>query len=176
MTPTALVGTHKRPRPLRARHVLVIRFGRQPQGQRLIKRHGTEVTVELQEGMSWLRERRGKRVDITERTRGRKTGGLPGMERFSGAQEHLGRRVRRVSGSEDIIEDGVNGLLIEPEQPDQMAQALRRLIEDTELAQRLAREGYATILSKYQLSHAAEQCLEFYYQILGQNQNTKRRQ
>ena len=75
----------------------------------------------------------------------------------------------RVSGSEDIIEDGVNGLLIEPEQPDQMAQALRRLIEDTELAQRLAREGYATILSKYQLSHAAEQCLEFYYQILGSN-------
>ncbi|HWS84201.1 MAG TPA: glycosyltransferase family 4 protein, partial [Ktedonobacteraceae bacterium] len=78
----------------------------------------------------------------------------------------------RVSGSEDIIEDGVNGLLIEPEQPAQMAQALRRLIEDTELTQRLAREGLHSIIREYQLSHAAEQCLEFYYQILGQNQNT----
>jgi glycosyltransferase involved in cell wall biosynthesis len=33
-----------------------------------------------------------------------------------------------VSGSEDIISDGVNGLLVEPEQPAEMAQALRRII------------------------------------------------
>lgn len=72
----------------------------------------------------------------------------------------------RVSGSEDIIEYGVNGLLIEPEQPAQMAQALRRLIEDTELAQHLAQEGHTTILSKYQLLYTAEQCLEFYYQMV----------
>jgi glycosyltransferase involved in cell wall biosynthesis len=73
----------------------------------------------------------------------------------------------RVSGSEDIIEDGINGLLIEPEEPAQMAQALRRLIEDTELSQRLAEAGRATALREYQLSHAAERCLDFYYQALG---------
>lgn len=73
----------------------------------------------------------------------------------------------RVSGSEDIIEDGINGLLIEPEEPAQMAQAIRRLIEDTELAQRLAEAGRATALREYQLSHAAERCLDFYYQALG---------
>ena len=79
----------------------------------------------------------------------------------------------RVSGSEDIIEDGVNGLLVEPERPEQMAHALRRLIEDTELAQRLAEAGRATALRDYQLSHAAERCLEFYYQALGLKQNEK---
>jgi glycosyltransferase involved in cell wall biosynthesis len=79
----------------------------------------------------------------------------------------------RVSGSEDIIEDGVNGLLVEPEQPEQMAEALRRLIEDTELAQRLARAGHATILREYQLSHVTDQCLKFYYQILQQDQTEK---
>ncbi|HEY4035209.1 MAG TPA: glycosyltransferase family 4 protein [Ktedonobacteraceae bacterium] len=79
----------------------------------------------------------------------------------------------RVSGSEDIIEDGVNGLLVEPEQPEQMAHALRRLIEDPELAQRLAEAGRVTVLCDYQLSHAAERCLEFYYQALGLSQNEK---
>lgn len=79
----------------------------------------------------------------------------------------------RVSGSEDIIQDGVNGLLVEPEQPEQMAEALRRLIEDTELAQRLAQEGRATILDKYQLSHVTNQCLEFYYRVLEQDQAAK---
>lgn len=79
----------------------------------------------------------------------------------------------RVSGSEDIIQDGINGLLVEPEQPEQMAQALRRLIEDTELAHRLAQEGRATILREYQLSHVTDQCLEFYYRILQQDQPVK---
>ena len=54
-----------------------------------------------------------------------------------------------------------------------MAQALRRLIEDTELAHRLAQEGRATILREYQLSHVTDQCLEFYYRILQQDQPVK---
>ncbi len=80
----------------------------------------------------------------------------------------------RVSGSEDIIEDEVNGLLVEPEQPELMAQALRRLIEDTELAQRLAEAGRTTALQEYQLSHAAERCLEFYDQALGREQRKEK--
>jgi len=79
----------------------------------------------------------------------------------------------RVSGSEDIIEDNINGLLIEPEQPAQMAQALRRLIENTELAQHLAEAGRTTALCKYQLITQAEKCLEFYYQALDLNEHEK---
>ncbi|HYT35360.1 MAG TPA: glycosyltransferase family 4 protein [Ktedonobacteraceae bacterium] len=68
----------------------------------------------------------------------------------------------RVSGSEDIIADGVNGLLVEPEQPAEMARALRRIIEDTELAQRLGQEGRATVVRDYQLATIVEQCLQLY--------------
>ncbi len=50
----------------------------------------------------------------------------------------------RVCGSEDVICDGRNGLLVEPEQPAEMAQALRRLIEDTDL-QRLGQEARSTV-------------------------------
>jgi glycosyltransferase involved in cell wall biosynthesis len=72
----------------------------------------------------------------------------------------------RVSGSEDIISDGINGLLVESEQPAQMAHALCSLIENTELAQRLGREGRATVEREYQLVHIVEQCVKLYRQLL----------
>jgi len=72
----------------------------------------------------------------------------------------------RVSGSEDIISDGVNGLLVEPEQPAEMAKALRRIIEDTSLAQRLGQAGRATVVRDYQLITVVERCLELYRHLL----------
>ena len=71
----------------------------------------------------------------------------------------------RVSGSEDLITDGINGLLVEPEQPAEMAQALRRLIEDTALAQKMAQEARATVARDYHISSTAERCLQLYHQI-----------
>jgi glycosyltransferase involved in cell wall biosynthesis len=72
----------------------------------------------------------------------------------------------RVSGSEDIITDNVNGLLVESEQPAAMAQALRRIIEDRELARKLGQEARQTILREYQLRRVTEETLQFYYYIL----------
>jgi len=77
----------------------------------------------------------------------------------------------RVSGNEDIIADGVNGLLVEPEQPAEMAQALRPILEDTELAQRLGWEGRATVVRDYQLTTIVEQCLELYRRLLAGEKN-----
>jgi len=76
----------------------------------------------------------------------------------------------RVSGSEDIIAHGVNGLLVEPEQPAEMAQALQCIIEDTNVAQRLAKAGRATILRDYQLLSIAEHYLALYRRLLGKDQ------
>ena len=72
----------------------------------------------------------------------------------------------RVSGSEDIVVDGVNGLLVEPEQPEELARALRRIIEDTELAQHMAEEARATMLRDYQLSTVITRCVEVYRRVL----------
>jgi glycosyltransferase involved in cell wall biosynthesis len=73
----------------------------------------------------------------------------------------------RVSGSEDIIADGVNGMLVESEEPAEMARALRCIIEDTELAQRLGREGRATVVREYQLVHIVQRCVDVYRGLLG---------
>jgi glycosyltransferase involved in cell wall biosynthesis len=76
----------------------------------------------------------------------------------------------RVSGSEDIITDGVNGLLVEPEQPAEMAQALRRIIEDDDLARRLGQEARATVLRDYQISTITDRCLQLYREIRSEGQ------
>jgi glycosyltransferase involved in cell wall biosynthesis len=72
----------------------------------------------------------------------------------------------RVSGSEDIIINGVNGLLVEAEQPSELAQALQQLIVDPAMAKRLAQAGYETVQRNYQLAHIAEQFIQFYRQVL----------
>jgi glycosyltransferase involved in cell wall biosynthesis len=76
-----------------------------------------------------------------------------------------------VSGSEDIISDGVNGLLVEPMHPEEMSVALRRIIEDEDLARRLGDEARAHVVRNYQLSHVVEQCLELYRCVLKRGSN-----
>jgi glycosyltransferase involved in cell wall biosynthesis len=77
----------------------------------------------------------------------------------------------RVSGSEDIISDTVNGLLVEPEQPAEMARALRRIVEDADLAQRLGQAGRTSVVRDYQLNSVVEQCLEVYRRLLTRGKN-----
>jgi glycosyltransferase involved in cell wall biosynthesis len=72
----------------------------------------------------------------------------------------------RVSGSEDIITDGVNGLLVEPERPEEMAHALRHMLEDADFAARLGQEGRKTVVDHYQLTNIVEQCLAAYRYLL----------
>lgn len=71
-----------------------------------------------------------------------------------------------VSGSEDIIVDGVNGLLVDPGQPVELALTLSRIIEDGDLAQRLGQAGRTTIIRDYQLINVTRQHLELYHRLL----------
>lgn len=50
----------------------------------------------------------------------------------------------RVGGIPDIIEDGVNGLLIEPKNSEQIAEAIIKLLTDKKLRERLAQKGLET--------------------------------
>jgi glycosyltransferase involved in cell wall biosynthesis len=68
----------------------------------------------------------------------------------------------RVSGSEDIIIDGYNGLLIETEDPVTMAHALHLLLEDSQLARQMGQKARATILRDYRIESVTERCLQLY--------------
>jgi glycosyltransferase involved in cell wall biosynthesis len=74
----------------------------------------------------------------------------------------------RVSGSEDVIANGINGLLVEPEHPIELSQALRRIIEDIDLVQRLGHAARTTILDNYQLANVAKRLVELYQRLLSE--------
>ena len=73
--------------------------------------------------------------------------GLPRivMEAFVRARPVIGARA---GGIPDIVEDGVNGLLVDPHDPSSIAAALVRVLSDRELAGRLA-EGAAASAEKW---------------------------
>jgi glycosyltransferase involved in cell wall biosynthesis len=72
----------------------------------------------------------------------------------------------RVSGSEDIIDDGIDGRLVSSECPKQLAEALGHIILDTDLALRLGRAGRDKVEHNYQLTSVVDQSLELYRRLL----------
>ena len=50
----------------------------------------------------------------------------------------------RTGGIPDIVEDGVNGVLVPPEDPEALADALVRVLSDDELQERLAEGALAS--------------------------------
>ena len=50
----------------------------------------------------------------------------------------------RVGGIPDLVDDGANGLLVDPGATDDLADALRRVLSDRELAERLGRGAHAS--------------------------------
>ena len=50
----------------------------------------------------------------------------------------------RVGGIPDLVDDGANGLLVEPGATADLADALRRMLSDRELAERLGRDAHAS--------------------------------
>lgn len=58
----------------------------------------------------------------------------------------------RVSAVEELINDGVNGLLVGAEQPQDFAQALARLIVDSGLRRRLGQAGQARVAAEFSMA------------------------
>ncbi len=55
-------------------------------------------------------------------------------------------------GTTDVLEDGVNGLLVPPNDPERLAQALDRLLRDGSLCAELGRRGAEIVRQKFQFS------------------------
>ncbi len=72
---------------------------------------------------------------------------------------------RRGSGPE-LIEDEKNGLLIDPAQPHQIAEAILRLLRDDQLAERMGRAGRRQIEENFSLDTIIKQNESFYEDCL----------
>jgi glycosyltransferase involved in cell wall biosynthesis len=67
-----------------------------------------------------------------------------------------------VSGIPELVTDGVNGLLVEPDQPAQLAAALIQLHEHPDLADRLSREARTTVDERFDGDRLARELAELF--------------
>lgn len=71
----------------------------------------------------------------------------------------------KVSGTEDVLRDEENGLLISAESAEALANAMARVMRDPELAQRLGRGARQTIERLYSLESVAERYSQLYQRL-----------
>jgi glycosyltransferase involved in cell wall biosynthesis len=68
---------------------------------------------------------------------------------------------RRGSGPE-LIEDGVDGLLIDPDKPSEIAQAIIRVLQDDQLANQLSQAGRKRVVEHFSVENLVRQNIKFY--------------
>lgn len=68
----------------------------------------------------------------------------------------------KVGGVVDIIDDGVDGLLVPPSDPESMKEAIVRVLKDQELSSALAKNARLKALSKFTLERMSKATLEVY--------------
>jgi len=68
----------------------------------------------------------------------------------------------RSGGILDIIEDRRTGLLVPPDNPELLAEAIKLLIKDSEMRSRLAEEGYHSALKRFIATATARQYAEIF--------------
>jgi glycosyltransferase involved in cell wall biosynthesis len=61
----------------------------------------------------------------------------------------------RVSGIPELVRDNETGLLVEPDDPQALADAIARLLSDPLLAERLARAGRDLVLQEFNIDKSA---------------------
>ena len=71
-----------------------------------------------------------------------------------------------VGGNAEIIEDGVTGLLVPPQDSEALAAAVLRLLRNPDLARRLAKDGHEYVRQNYSFERLIEQVDNLYTELL----------
>jgi glycosyltransferase involved in cell wall biosynthesis len=80
----------------------------------------------------------------------------------------------RVGGVPELIADGINGLLVEPGDVEGLARAITRLLNDPDLAQRLASAGQQMVKQKYGCKHIVSQLEQLYCDAVAAHRSGER--
>lgn len=71
----------------------------------------------------------------------------------------------RIDSSEEVIEDGVSGLLVDPLSDAEIASAIVRIYEDNELKMRLGTNAFLCVKDRFNAENTARQWEEMYFRI-----------
>jgi glycosyltransferase involved in cell wall biosynthesis len=72
-----------------------------------------------------------------------------------------------ISGNTDLIQDGLNGLLVPPDDAEALATTLEKLLDSRSLREKLGRHARETVCQKYSIEAVANRYLELYQNLLG---------
>ena len=72
-----------------------------------------------------------------------------------------------VGGVPELVEDGVTGFLVPPKDPQALAEALRKLIDDPELRKRMGQAGREKALREFTLDRMLRETERVYQEVLG---------
>lgn len=72
----------------------------------------------------------------------------------------------RVGGNPEIVEDGVNGLLVEPADAEALARAICQLLENRTLAKNLGQAGRRLVFTRYSIEQAVATTERLYHSLL----------
>jgi glycosyltransferase involved in cell wall biosynthesis len=81
-----------------------------------------------------------------------------------------------VGGNVELVQDGDNGLLVPPGDPQALANALARLITDPDLAVRLGHAARRSVANRFDLAAMAERFAEFYQSVVCSAHSRRSRQ
>ncbi len=74
--------------------------------------------------------------------------------------------VADIPGVREVIEDGKEGLLADPVNPQDLAEKIRRLVEDPALRERMGRAGREKVLASFTVERVVDQLLEVYNSVV----------
>jgi len=72
----------------------------------------------------------------------------------------------RVGGVPDVVEDGRTGLLVEPDSPQPLAAALRRVVEHDDLREQLAAAAQASVYPRYDATTLCAAMRQYYLDLV----------
>jgi glycosyltransferase involved in cell wall biosynthesis len=76
-------------------------------------------------------------------------------------------------GTRELVGDGETGLLVEPSNPVQLAEAIERLVDNPRLAARMGRAGFAKLQRELSLPRMIDQTVALYEHIVGSLRATR---
>ena len=72
----------------------------------------------------------------------------------------------RVGPLPEVLEDGETGILVPPQSPAMLAEAIVHLAKNREIAQAMGRRGRQTLLEKFTIDRTIKQLEQVYVQVL----------
>ena len=83
--------------------------------------------------------------------------------------------VTDIGGNREVVENGINGLLVPPKNPEILAQNIITCLHQPELAQRIGQQGRQTVLAKFSIPRMVQEYQDLFENALRQKEKTGKR-